>query len=169
MNKLIVSSYPYSDQKPGTSGLRKRVKLFQQTHYLENFVQSVFNATMSVNGSFSDKTLVVGGDGRYYSNEAIQIIIKMADDFSYTDPLDGSLSQHQGIRILMQDGSRIIYRLSGTGTQGAPLRVYIESHESNPEKQSDDPQNALAELIVMAAQIAKIDQLTGRTKPDVVT
>jgi len=95
--------------------------------------------------------------------------VEAADDFAYTDPVDGSISQHQGIRILMQGGSRIIYRLSGTGTEGATLRVYIEGHETDPEKQSDDPQNALAELISLAGQIAKIEQFTGRTKPDVVT
>ncbi|MFT5506932.1 MAG: phosphoglucomutase, partial [Gammaproteobacteria bacterium] len=74
---ITVSCQPYSDQKPGTSGLRKKVKQFQAPHYLENFVQSIFNA-ISNNESFEDKTLIVGGDGRYYNHEAIQIIIKMA-------------------------------------------------------------------------------------------
>ncbi len=77
MNQYTVVSQPFLDQKPGTSGLRKKVKHFQQPHYLENFVQSIFNA-ISDDESFATKTLVVGGDGRFYNNEAIQIIIKMA-------------------------------------------------------------------------------------------
>ncbi len=95
--------------------------------------------------------------------------VESADDFAYTDPVDESISQHQGIRILMRGGSRIIYRLSGTGTEGATLRVYIESHETDINKQSEDPQNALSELIDLASQIAKINHYTGRNKPDVMT
>ena len=74
MHKIAVATQPYSDQKPGTSGLRKKVRHFQQTHYLENFVQSVFD-TIAPNAG---KTLVVGGDGRYYNEEAVQIIIRIA-------------------------------------------------------------------------------------------
>jgi phosphoglucomutase len=103
--------------------------------------------------------------GRIYGNYQVEL----ADDFAYTDPVDGSISQHQGIRILMQGGARIIYRLSGTGTYGATLRVYIEDHQADTNRQSDDPQNALAELIVLAGQIARIEEFTGRSAPDVVT
>ena len=95
--------------------------------------------------------------------------VELADDFSYTDPVDGSTSRQQGLRILMRDGSRIIYRLSGTGTEGATLRVYIEGHETDPAKQAQDPQTALGELIGLAAQLAKIEHYTGRSNPDVVT
>lgn len=92
-----------------------------------------------------------------------------ADDFAYTDPVDDSVSHHQGIRILMQDGSRIVYRLSGTGTDGATLRVYIEGYETEASKQSDNPQDVLEELIALSSKIADIEHFTGRTKPDVVT
>jgi phosphoglucomutase len=95
--------------------------------------------------------------------------IEFADDFSYTDPVDGSTSQQQGLRILMRGGARIIYRLSGTGTEGATLRVYIEGHETDPAKQSEDPQTALGELISLAGQLAGIEHYTGRSSPDVVT
>ncbi|MBT8437551.1 MAG: alpha-D-glucose phosphate-specific phosphoglucomutase [Gammaproteobacteria bacterium] len=95
--------------------------------------------------------------------------VELADDFSYTDPVDGSTSRQQGLRILMRDGARIIYRLSGTGTEGATLRVYIEGHQTDPAKQTQDPQTALGELIDLAAQLAKIEHFTGRSNPDVVT
>ena len=95
--------------------------------------------------------------------------IEFADDFSYTDPVDGSTSQQQGLRILMRGGARIIYRLSGTGTEGATLRVYIEGHETDPAKQAQDPQTALGELISLAGQLAEIEHYTGRSSPDVVT
>ena len=74
MPTITISTKPFNDQKPGTSGLRKKVKHFQQAHYLENFVQSIFDSI----GDFKGKTLVLGGDGRYYNQDAIQIILKMA-------------------------------------------------------------------------------------------
>jgi phosphoglucomutase len=95
--------------------------------------------------------------------------VEYADDFSYTDPVDGSVSQKQGIRIGFTDGSRIVYRLSGTGTQGATLRVYLESYEPDAQKQNLDPQQALAELITIADEVAQIRSLTGMEKPTVIT
>lgn len=95
--------------------------------------------------------------------------VTLADDFSYTDPVDGSVSNHQGLRIGFADGSRIVYRLSGTGTSGATLRVYIERFEPDPARHALDTQQALAELIVLAQQIARIRHHTGRAAPDVVT
>jgi Phosphoglucomutase len=74
MEIRTVSTQPFGDQKPGTSGLRKKVRVFQQTNYLENFVQAIFNSI----GDFQGQTLVVGGDGRYYNRTAIQTILKMA-------------------------------------------------------------------------------------------
>jgi phosphoglucomutase len=95
--------------------------------------------------------------------------IELADDFAYTDPVDGSSSRQQGLRILMRGGARIIYRLSGTGTEGATLRVYVEGHETDPARQNEDPQEALAELIGLASQLAEIEHYTGRSAADVVT
>ncbi|NES84795.1 MAG: alpha-D-glucose phosphate-specific phosphoglucomutase, partial [Moorea sp. SIO2B7] len=91
--------------------------------------------------------------------------VEYGDDFSYTDPVDGSVSQKQGIRIGFTDGSRIVFRLSGTGTQGATLRVYLESYEPDPNKHDVDTQEALASLITLADEIAQIRTLTGREKP----
>jgi phosphoglucomutase len=95
--------------------------------------------------------------------------VEYSDDFSYTDPIDGSISKNQGIRIGFTDGSRIVFRLSGTGTQGATLRVYIESYESNVAKQNLDPQQALSSLISIADEVAQIRNYTGMEKPTVIT
>ncbi|WP_432773503.1 alpha-D-glucose phosphate-specific phosphoglucomutase [Francisella salimarina] len=95
--------------------------------------------------------------------------VAKADDFSYTDPIDGSVSNHQGIRIIFEDGSRIVFRLSGTGTQGATLRVYLEKYESNSSKFDTPTQQALATLINIAGDLTNIKSLTGMVKPTVVT
>ena len=95
--------------------------------------------------------------------------VDYADDFSYTDPIDGSVSQKQGIRIGFTDGSRMVFRLSGTGTQGATIRLYLESYEPDPAKHSVDPQVALQPLIVIADEVSKLQALTGRDKPTVIT
>ncbi|NET17018.1 MAG: alpha-D-glucose phosphate-specific phosphoglucomutase, partial [Okeania sp. SIO1H6] len=98
-----------------------------------------------------------------------QYEVKYADDFSYTDPVDGSVSEKQGIRIGFTDGSRIVFRLSGTGTQGATLRLYVESYEPDASKHDEDTQAALSALIGIADEIAQIKNLTGREKPTVIT
>jgi len=96
-------------------------------------------------------------------------LIHAADDFAYLDPIDGSTSAHQGLRILFDDGARIIYRLSGTGTAGATLRVYIESYVAGPDGLDLDPQDALKNLVQAALDISGIPSRTGRTAPTVIT
>jgi len=95
--------------------------------------------------------------------------VDRADDFAYTDPIDQSVSNKQGIRVEFSDGSRIVFRLSGTGTEGATLRVYIERFEPDASKHAIDTQSALAGLIAAAEEIASIKARTGRDKPTVVT
>ncbi|CAD5934375.1 Phosphoglucomutase [Planktothrix agardhii] len=95
--------------------------------------------------------------------------VEYSDNFSYTDPVDNSISNNQGIRIGFTDGSRIVFRLSGTGTKGATLRVYLESYEPDPTKHNLDPQEALGELITIADEIAQIKTITGRQQPTVIT
>ncbi len=95
--------------------------------------------------------------------------VKAADDFAYTDPVDGSVSTKQGIRVLFEDGSRIVFRLSGTGTAGATLRVYIERYEPDVGKQDEEVQEVLAPLIQIAEQLAAIKGRTGRDAPSVIT
>ena len=95
--------------------------------------------------------------------------IAEADDFAYDDPVDGSRSEHQGIRVSFEGGGRVVYRLSGTGTVGATLRVYLEDLETDADKLGEDAQDALAGMIEAAEEIAGIKAHTGRDAPDVVT
>lgn len=103
--------------------------------------------------------------GRAYGKRKVAL----ADDFSYKDPIDDSVSTHQGIRILFNDGSRIVFRLSGTGTEGATIRVYIESREVTPDRLFMEPQAALADLVETAMEISELEVRTGRTQPTVIT
>ncbi len=96
-------------------------------------------------------------------------VVKYADEFCYHDSIDGSTSANQGFRIGFENGSRIVFRLSGTGTVGATLRIYIERFEPDAAKHNQDPQIALAELIELADQFCKVKQLTGWTAPTVIT
>ncbi|NJL85604.1 MAG: alpha-D-glucose phosphate-specific phosphoglucomutase [Leptolyngbyaceae cyanobacterium SM1_1_3] len=98
-----------------------------------------------------------------------QYEVAYADDFSYRDSIDSSVSEKQGIRIGFTDGSRIVFRLSGTGTKGATLRVYLESYEPDPTRHDVETQTALAPLIDLADEIAQIKALTGRDRPTVIT
>ncbi|ODN69323.1 alpha-D-glucose phosphate-specific phosphoglucomutase [Methylobrevis pamukkalensis] len=95
--------------------------------------------------------------------------IASADDFAYADPVDGSLTTGQGIRIGFASGERLVFRLSGTGTEGATIRVYIEKFEPDPARHGEDAQVALAGVIAAAEALAGIASRTGRTAPDVVT
>ena len=95
--------------------------------------------------------------------------IAVADDFSYRDPVDQSLTSGQGLRLLLNDGSRVVFRLSGTGTQGATLRLYLESYVATGGNLNQDPQLALAGLISAADQLAEIKTRTGMEQPTVIT
>ena len=95
--------------------------------------------------------------------------IRAADDFCYTDPVDGSRSEKQGVRILLEDGSRVVFRLSGTGTEGATLRVYLERYEADPAQHDRPVPQALSPLVALAEQVAKIREFTGRNAPDVIS
>ena len=92
-----------------------------------------------------------------------------ADNFSYTDPVDQSVTQGQGLRILLEDGSRVVVRLSGTGTKGATIRVYLESYVPSSGDLHQDPQIALAEMISSINSLAEIQQRTGMDCPTVIT
>ncbi|KAJ4973285.1 hypothetical protein NE237_006459 [Protea cynaroides] len=95
--------------------------------------------------------------------------VVQADEFEYKDPVDGSISKHQGIRYLFQDGSRLVFRLSGTGSEGATIRLYIEQYENDASKTGRDSQEALAPLVEVALKLSKMQEFTGRSAPTVIT
>jgi phosphoglucomutase len=129
-------------------------------HDYEALPTAVANGIMDqVRGAFA--TLPGKAFGNY--------TVKFCDDFSYTDPIDGSVSTGQGLRILFEDGSRIVFRLSGTGTEGATLRLYLEAFEADPARQRGDAQVLLAELIAIADEVAQLRQRSGRDRPTVIT
>lgn len=101
--------------------------------------------------------------------KAAGLTIAAADDFTYEDPVDGSVTKAQGIRIAFEEGARAVFRLSGTGTEGATLRVYLERYEPDPANHDRDVQEALAPVIAAAREIAGIEMRTGRAAPDVIT
>ncbi|MBE0475385.1 alpha-D-glucose phosphate-specific phosphoglucomutase [Rhodoferax sp.] len=103
--------------------------------------------------------------GRQFAQRRVVV----ADDFAYTDPVDGSVSGQQGIRLIFDDGARVIFRLSGTGTEGATLRLYLERYEADVAQQDQPVQQALAELAAVAEQVAGIRVRTGMAGPTVAT
>jgi len=97
------------------------------------------------------------------------LTIARADEFAYSDPVDGSVSTGQGLRVIFADDSRIVLRLSGTGTEGATLRVYLERYVAGPDGLDQDSQAALAPIIAATEALVQITAVTGRTAPDVIT
>ncbi len=97
------------------------------------------------------------------------LVVEAADDFAYHDPVDHSVSKNQGIRVLFKGGSRVVFRLSGTGTSGATLRVYVERYEPDPSRHTIETQEALADLIAAADHFGEIRKRTGRNVPSVIT
>ncbi|KAI9169794.1 hypothetical protein LWI28_017835 [Acer negundo] len=95
--------------------------------------------------------------------------VASADEFEYKDPVDGSISKHQGIRYLFEDGSRLVFRLSGTGSEGATIRLYIEQYEKDSSKTGRESQEALAPLVDVALKLSKMQEFTGRSAPTVIT
>jgi len=95
--------------------------------------------------------------------------VEAADDFKYVDPIDGSVAAGQGLRFVFTDGSRIIFRLSGTGSAGATIRLYIEQYSNDPSHYEKDAQEALAPIIKVALELSQLEKLTGRERPTVIT
>ncbi|KAL6187044.1 hypothetical protein ACLB2K_043160 [Fragaria x ananassa] len=119
---------------------------------LVNLQSSIPEVNKIVKGICSDVANVAGGD-----------------EFEYKDPVDGSISSHQGIRYLFEDGSRLVFRLSGTGSEGATIRLYIEQYEKDPSKISRESSEALAPLVEVALKLSKMQEFTGRSAPTVIT
>lgn len=102
-------------------------------------------------------------------DDKLGVGVKIADDFEYKDPIDGSVAKGQGKRFVFEDGSRIVFRLSGTGSSGATVRLYVEKYEGDETKQSVDAQEALKPFIDCALRVSKLKEFTGRDKPTVIT
>lgn len=98
-----------------------------------------------------------------------EFTVAAADDFEYKDPIDGSVAKKQGIRIVFKDGSRIIIRLSGTGSQGATVRLYVEKYTNDASEYTKDTQVALKPLIDVALDLSQLEKYTGRKEPTVIT
>uniref|UniRef100_UPI00358FD337 phosphoglucomutase-1 isoform X1 n=2 Tax=Myxine glutinosa TaxID=7769 RepID=UPI00358FD337 len=107
--------------------------------------------------------------GKTFEAEGKAYTVQKGDNFEYTDPVDGSVTKKQGLRIIFTDGSRVIFRLSGTGSAGATIRIYIDSYEKDPSKIHQDPQVMLAPLVSIALKISQLRERTGRNAPTVIT
>eukprot|EP00177_Eucheuma_denticulatum_P006443 GFKZ01011748.1.p1 GENE.GFKZ01011748.1~~GFKZ01011748.1.p1 ORF type:complete len:586 (+),score=105.42 GFKZ01011748.1:216-1973(+) len=117
--------------------------------------------TMNAGRSSSDEPMPI--------DDSFETKVALADNFSYVDPVDGSEATGQGRRFVFEDGSRVIFRLSGTGSSGATIRLYVERYEPNEEGQLLDAQTALKPFIDVALGVSKLQEFTGRDKPTVIT
>jgi len=108
-------------------------------------------------------------DGLMVAKDGFEKKVAEADNFAYTDPVDGSQAKNQGVRFVFEDGSRIVFRLSGTGSSGATIRMYIEKYEPDESKQGADAQVALLPFINLALDLSQLEKFTGRTAPTVIT
>ncbi|MES9862228.1 MAG: alpha-D-glucose phosphate-specific phosphoglucomutase [Candidatus Thiodiazotropha sp. LLP2] len=151
-------------QQPVESIVRDHWQTYGRNYYTRYDYEAIDkSAAESLMQSLVDKLESLIGD------EISGYQVQYADNFSYTDPVDSSRSENQGIRIGFTDGSRIVYRLSGTGTQGATLRVYLEAYQPDPEKQMESTEQVMKPLVAIALVLAEIEQRTGRTEPTVIT
>ena len=151
---------------------REPVKRIVENHWAE--YGRNFYTRHDYEGVETDKAQALMGDlesrlGGLAGQVFEGMTVEGADSFSYTDPVDGSVANGQGLRIFFEGGSRIVFRLSGTGTSGATIRVYIERYEPDASRHGQETQAALAPLIAAADAIAGIARHTGRTAPDVIT
>ncbi len=139
-------------------------RTYGRNYYTRHDYEGV--AVDAANGLMADlRAALPGLLGRVFGSRCIVL----ADDFAYNDPVDASVSKAQGVRLIFDDGSRVIFRLSGTGTEGATLRLYLESYEADPARQDIPVQTALADLAALADQVAGIARRTGMSGPSVAT
>ncbi len=144
--------------------MREHWSTYGRDYYSRHDYEEIDTAV--ADGLMADLRASLGGlPGRSFGG----LTVESADDFSYTDPVDGSVSQRQGVRILFREDARVVFRLSGTGTSGATLRVYLERFEPHPGRHGLDTATVLAPVVAAAEAIAQIGGRTGRTAPTVVT
>lgn len=168
---LSIIAYRNKDKKPGDKlvSVADVVKEHWETYGRNFFSRYDYEECESEGANkmiqYLRDLVSKGKPGDKYGNYALQF----ADDFTYTDPVDGSVVSKQGIRFVFTDGSRIIFRLSGTGSAGATVRIYIEQFEPDVSKHEMDAQIALKPLIDLALSVSKLKDFTGRDKPTVIT
>ncbi|KAK9914160.1 hypothetical protein M0R45_037953 [Rubus argutus] len=168
---LSIIAYRNKDKKPGEKlvSVADVVKEHWATYGRNFFSRYDYEecASEGANKMINHLRELISGSkpGEKFGNYAL----KFADDFTYTDPVDGSVASKQGVRFVFTDGSRIIYRLSGTGSAGATIRIYIEQYEPDVSKHDEDAQVALKPLIDLALSVSKLKEFTGREKPTVIT
>ena len=151
-------------QQPVASILREHWRRFGRNYYSRHDYEAIDTEAAAGLMQHLREGLAALPGQRFGDHE-----VDFADDFAYTDPVDGSRCENQGIRIGFRDGSRIVYRLSGTGTEGATLRVYLEACEPDPAKQNRETAKVMAPLAEIAGGLAQIEQRTGRDRPSVIT
>ncbi len=156
----IIAAVNMSVEEIVKAHWKKYGRNFYSRHDYEAVDSKIANEIMD-----NMRAMAADSVGKFYGDYEVETF----DDFKYVDPVDKSESAHQGIRVLFKDGSRIVFRLSGTGTQGATIRIYIEKYEPNVARHDMDPQEALAELIEIAEEISGVKAKTGRKAPDVIT
>jgi len=144
--------------------LQEHWQVFGRTFYTRHDYEGLDSTAAEELMEHLRKTVPDLTGGRFGARE-----VTLADDFAYKDPVDGSKSERQGVRLMFGDGARIVYRLSGTGTAGATLRVYIERWERDSKNFSVNTQTTLEDLIALARHIAQIESRTGRNQPTVIT
>ena len=150
--------------KPVDTIVREHWARFGRNYYSRHDYEAVdSNAAEQVMTELRGQTATLAG--RTFGDYEVA----MADDFVYTDPVDLSVATRQGVRIVMTDGSRIVFRLSGTGTEGATVRLYLEKYEADASRHDLDPQAALSPLAAIAEQLSQLKQRTGRSAPTVIT
>ncbi|CAN6705616.1 unnamed protein product [Malus baccata var. baccata] len=168
---LSIIAYRNKDKKPGEKlvSVADVVKKHWATYGRNFFSRYDYEECESAGANkmidYLRELISSSKNGDKYGN----YILQFADDFTYTDPVDGSVASKQGVRFVFTDGSRIIYRLSGTGSAGATVRIYIEQYEPDASKHDVDAQTALKPLIDLALSVSKLKEFTGREKPTVIT
>ena len=156
-------------EKPGTS-----VSDVLQSHYAKygrNFFSRYDYEEVDSDGAkkMMEHLRTRFADSSFAGSKLGDFTVAKADDFSYTDPIDKSVSKNQGLYVLFSDGSRVIFRLSGTGSAGATIRLYVEKYTQDASEYSADVQQALKPLIDVALQLSELEKFTGRSKPTVIT
>ncbi len=151
-------------QKPVTALLADHWARFGRNYYSRHDYEAVDSAlaTEIMDGIRARLDSLPG-------TELAGLTVTAADEFSYTDPVDGSSSSRQGLRVYFEGGGRAVFRLSGTGTEGATIRVYLERLETDPAALAEEPQAALAGVIAAAEALSGIKARSGREGPNVIT